>query len=143
MFVYPIFLSISISYCKYFSYHFPFDLIMKNDSGNRFRNGFSQMINNFLNKFIFCSRQSTSYIIQNSSYSNLFLFSPPIIKRSNIYLSPRRINRNHLKLPFYPTTFTSLDQVRCICQEFWIFFSCLKNKIVGIYPDPRSSFLAS
>ncbi len=120
------------------------DFTMKKTPRNRFRNRFSQRFHKFLNIFTFCSRQSTSYMIENPSYSNLFLISTPIITRSNIYLSPRRIDYNHLKLSYYPTTFTSIDQVCCICQEFETFFFCLRKKniykIVGIYLDPRSSF---
>ena len=56
------------------------------------------------------------------------LFSPtPVITRSNIYISQTRTDRNQLKLSFYPTTFTSIDQVCCICQESWTFF-CLRKK---------------
>ncbi len=98
-------------------------------------NRFSQSIGKFFNIFTFCSRPSTTH-------SNSFLISTPIIPRSNIYLSPRRLNRTHLNLPFYPTKFTSLDQVCYICQEFWTFLPKKKNthEIVRIYLDPRSNF---
>lgn len=89
---------------------------MKKNVKTGFRNRFSQTIDKFLNIFTFCSRQPTVYIIENSSYSNKFLISTPCIVRSNIYLSPKRRD-HHLKLSSYPTTFTSIDQVCCICQE--------------------------
>jgi len=95
---------------------------MKRNTKKRFQNRFSQTIYKFFNVFTFCSRQTTSYIIEKSSYSNLFLISTPVIIRSNIYLSPKRIDHNHLKLSYYPTTFTSIDQVCCICQESWALF---------------------
>jgi len=85
-------------------------------------NRFSQSIGKFFNIFTFCSRPSTTH-------SNSFLISTPIIPRSNIYLSPRRLNRTHLNLPFYPTKFTSLDQVCYICQEFWTFLPKKKKHI--------------
>jgi hypothetical protein len=101
---------------------------MKKSVKKHFRNRFSQTIYKFFNVFTFCSRQSPSYIIEKSSYSNIFLISTPIIIRSNIYLSPKRIDHNHLKLSYYPTTFTSIDQVCCIYQESWAPFFCLIEK---------------
>jgi hypothetical protein len=95
---------------------------MNNNLKNRFRNRFFQTIDKFFNIFTFCSRQSTSYVIKNSSYPNIFLISTPIIIRSNIYLSPKPTDRYHLKLSYNPPTFTSINQVCCICQEYWTFF---------------------
>jgi hypothetical protein len=42
-------------------------------------------------------------------------------------------------LTFYPTTFTSIDRV---CQDSWTFLFFFKKKSIGIYLDPRSSFLS-
>lgn len=72
--------------------------------------------------FTLCSREPPSCIIQDSSYSNTLIMATPLIKRSNIHSSENRRGCNGLKLSFYPTTFTPIDQVSCICQECWILF---------------------
>mgnify|MGYP001046780020 CR=1 FL=1 len=121
-----------------FSYYFhSIRLVMKTTHHN-IRTRFSQMINKFVNIFTVCSRQPTTYLIQNPSYCNLYLISTPIIRqrrqrrRRDSDLSSRQINHNNLQLPFYPTNFTFLDQV---CWRL--------TKIVGIYLDPRSSIFFS
>lgn len=117
---YFLFLSWYFCYCisfnlcgNSFSYYFhSIRLVMKNTNHN-IRTRFSQMINKFVNIFTVCSRQPTTYLIQNPSYCNLYLISTPIIRqrRRDSDLSSRQINHNNLQLPFYPTNFTFLDQV--------------------------------
>ncbi|CAF3549360.1 unnamed protein product [Rotaria sordida] len=83
---------------------------MTKDKRNRFRSRFSHGICKCFNIFTLCSRQSTSCIGADPSYENTFIISTPVIKQSNMHLSQSRIDYNHLKLSFYPTTFTSIDQ---------------------------------
>lgn len=91
---------------------------MRKDKSNRARNGFSQTICKFFNIFTLCSRQSTSCIVnKDRSNPNTYIISTPVVKQSKIHVSSSQADYNHLKLSFYPTTFTSIDQVCYICQK--------------------------
>jgi hypothetical protein len=46
-------------------------------------------------------------------------------------------------LSFYPTTFTSIDQVCCICQESWTFFCHRKKKLSAFISIRGQVFSAS